>query len=122
MVFDSKIQFRFHSIGNQLNIMNRKILVFVFLQFACCNSLLSAAIIPAPPELNARSYLVMDFNSGQMLAEKNIDEKLPPASLTKIMTSYIAASELAAGHITLDDMVVVSEKAWKMPVNPWLPP
>ena len=57
----------------------------------------------------------MDFNSGQMLAEKNIDEKLPPASLTKIMTSYIAASELAAGHITLDDMVVVSEKAWKMP-------
>ena len=95
--------------------MKSKITVFIFLQFLCCHSLLSAAIIPAPPQLNARSYLVMDFNSGRILAEKNIDEKLPPASLTKIMTSYIAASELAAGHITLDDKVVVSEKAWKMP-------
>ena len=95
--------------------MKSKISIFIILQFVFCNSLLSAAIIPAPPVLNAKSYLVMDFNSGRILAEKNIDEKLPPASLTKIMTSYVAASELAAGHIKLDDKVVVSEKAWKMP-------
>lgn len=95
--------------------MKSKITVFIILQFLCCHSLFAAAIIPAPPELNAKSYLVMDFNSGRILAEKNIDEKLPPASLTKIMTSYIAASELAAGQITLDNQVVVSEKAWKMP-------
>lgn len=95
--------------------MKRKIIVFVFLQFIYCNSLFCAVITPAPPQLNAKSYLVMDFDSGQILAEKNIDEKLPPASLTKIMTSYIAAGELASGQITLDDKVVVSEKAWKMP-------
>lgn len=95
--------------------MKSKITVFIILQFLCCHSLFAAAIIPAPPELNAKSYLVMDFNSGRILAAKNIDEKLPPASLTKIMTSYIAASELAAGQITLDNQVVVSEKAWKMP-------
>lgn len=95
--------------------MKRKIIIFVFLQLIYCNSLYSAVITPAPPQLNAKSYLVMDFNSGQILAGKNIDEKLPPASLTKIMTSYIAASELASGQINLDDKVVVSEKAWKMP-------
>ena len=49
-----------------------------------------AGLIPAPPQINATSYLLMDFNSNQILAEKNIDEKLPPASLTKVMTVYVA--------------------------------
>ena len=57
----------------------------------------------------------MDFHSGSILASENIDQKLPPASLTKIMTAYVAASELEANHISLDDKVIVSEKAWKMP-------
>lgn len=73
-----------------------------------------AAITPAAPALNASSYLVMDFDSGQLLAEHNADQKLPPASLTKIMTVYVAASELGAGNISLDDKVMVSEKAWRM--------
>ncbi len=72
------------------------------------------AMIPAAPEINASSYILVDFNSGAVLASKNPDEKLPPASLTKIMTAYIAASEIAAGHIKPDDTVTVSEKAWKM--------
>jgi len=70
-------------------------------------------IIPAPPKIKAISYLVMDFNSGKLLVEENIDQKLPPASLTKIMTVYVVASELANGKISLEDEVMVSEKAWR---------
>ena len=71
-------------------------------------------VVPAPPQVNASSYLLVDFYSGKVLVSHNIDEKLPPASLTKIMTTYVAASELEAGHIRVDDTTVVSEKAWKM--------
>lgn len=90
--------------------------LFLIIQFFFCISVSAGAvIIPAPPSVNASSYVLMDYNSGQILASKNSDQKLPPASLTKIMTAYVAASELAAKHISLDDKVVVSEKAWKMP-------
>lgn len=70
-------------------------------------------IVPAAPKINASSYLVMDFNSGELLVEENTDEKLPPASLTKIMTIYVVASELENGKISLEDQVLVSEKAWR---------
>ncbi len=70
-------------------------------------------IIPAPPKIKASSYLVMDFNSGKLLVEENIDQKLSPASLTKIMTVYVVASELENGRISLEDEVLVSEKAWR---------
>lgn len=90
--------------------------VLLFAWSLCCVSVQAGPVItPSPPELDAKSYLLMDFNSGRILASHNIDEKLPPASLTKIMTTYVAASELAEGHINMDDKVVVSEKAWKMP-------
>lgn len=86
------------------------------MQFFFCLTVFAGAVItPAPPSVNASSYVLMDYNSGQILASKNPDQKLPPASLTKIMTAYVAASELAAHHINLDDQVLVSEKAWKMP-------
>ncbi len=74
-----------------------------------------ATIIPAPPEIKATSYLVMDFNSGQILVEKNIDERVEPASLTKMMTTYIVTEEILHGRINLEDMVLISEKAWRMP-------
>ena len=74
-----------------------------------------AVITPAPPAIDASSYFLMDYHSGHVLASQNTDQRLPPASLTKIMTVYVAASELAENHISLDDKVVVSEKAWKMP-------
>jgi D-alanyl-D-alanine carboxypeptidase (penicillin-binding protein 5/6) len=76
---------------------------------------IAASILPAPPKLKASSYLVMDYQSGRIIAQSNIDKKEEPASLTKMMTLYIVASELAAGNIHLDDKVTISEKAWRMP-------
>ena len=71
-------------------------------------------LVPAPPRINASSYLVMDYHSGRLVVNENADKRVEPASLTKIMTVYIAAKELAAGNIHLDDKVHVSEKAWRM--------
>lgn len=70
-------------------------------------------IIPAPPAIDASSYLVLDFSSGNMIIEENVDKRLPPASLTKIMTTYVVASELKEGNLRLEDEVLVSEKAWR---------
>ncbi len=73
-----------------------------------------AAPIPAPPQVAARAYLLQDFNSGRLLAQSNIHERMEPASLTKLMTAYIVFSELESGTITLSDQVRVSEAAWRM--------
>lgn len=70
--------------------------------------------VPAPPTGNASSYILADYHSGRVLAEKNPGEELEPASLTKMMTTYAAGEELKAGHISLDDEVRISEKAWRM--------
>lgn len=70
--------------------------------------------VPAPPTIAARAYLLVDFNSGQTLAENKADERMEPASLTKLMTAYIIDKEIAAGHVKLGDMVTVSERAWRM--------
>ncbi|RDL43858.1 serine-type D-Ala-D-Ala carboxypeptidase [Marinomonas piezotolerans] len=72
------------------------------------------SLIPAPPQLSAKSYILMDAYTGDILVEHNSHEELPPASLTKLMTAYIAEYELAKGNITMDDKVTISEKAWRM--------
>ncbi len=64
------------------------------------------------PEVEAKSYILMDYQTGQILAQSNAEQVLPPASLTKIMTSYIVSDELAKGNITTDDKVLISENAW----------
>ncbi len=87
--------------------------VFLFLSINSGQLLADTMIIPAPPKIKASSYLVMDFNSGELLVEENSEQKLPPASLTKIMTVYVVSSELANGKISLEDEVLVSEKAWR---------
>jgi serine-type D-Ala-D-Ala carboxypeptidase (penicillin-binding protein 5/6) len=89
---------------------------FVFLLAFLLSSLSQAAPlpVPAPPELDAKSYILMDFDSGEILAEKNPDNPVEPASITKMMTAYIIYSELEAGHISLDEEVTISEKAWRM--------
>lgn len=74
----------------------------------------SQQVIPAPPQLAATSYVLMDAASGQVLVESNGDQRLPPASLTKLMTAYIATLEINRGQIKETDMVRVSEKAWRM--------
>lgn len=72
----------------------------------------AASLVPAPPTINADAYLLMDFATGDVLVEHNIDVQLPPASLTKLMTSYILAEEVDAGRLSLDDEVTVSRNAW----------
>lgn len=73
---------------------------------------LAASIVPAPPTINADAYLLMDYSTGEILVEHNIDERLPPASLTKLMTAYILAEEVDSGRLGLDDQVPVSRNAW----------
>lgn len=68
---------------------------------------------PNPVAIAASSYLLQDFNSGRVLAESEADKKLAPASLTKIMTAYVVYRELANKHLTLNDKVTISQKAWK---------
>jgi D-alanyl-D-alanine carboxypeptidase (penicillin-binding protein 5/6) len=72
----------------------------------------STAIVPSPPTLSASSYILMDANSGRVLVEHNADERLPPASLTKLMTSYVVSYEIAQGRVSGDDMVTISKNAW----------
>ena len=89
--------------------------------FALCLGMLptlrafaAPAIIPRPPDIAATSYILIDAKTGQVLIQENADESLPPASLTKIMTSYIAIEEIISGRLTLDTPVHISEKAWRM--------
>lgn len=70
-------------------------------------------MIPSPPQLAAKSWFLMDADSGRVLVEHNADERLPPASLTKLMTAYLVERELDRGNITMNDMVRVSENAWR---------
>jgi len=69
-------------------------------------------IIPAPPSVNAKAHILIDFTTGKVIAEENADSLLAPASLTKMMTSYIIGKELLAGNINSDDQVKISEAAW----------
>jgi len=74
----------------------------------------AAKPVPAPPDVSAKNYLLIDFASGKVLAEKKVDEKIEPASITKLMTAYVVYKELDANRLALDDMVDISEKAWRM--------
>ena len=75
---------------------------------------MAVTVAPPAPELSAPSYLVMEAETGAYLVEKNMDRKVEPASLTKMMTTYVAASQLAEGQVALADPVMVSERAWRM--------
>ncbi|MCP3867991.1 MAG: D-alanyl-D-alanine carboxypeptidase [Gammaproteobacteria bacterium] len=74
-----------------------------------------AAPVPSPPSIAASGHLLIDFDSGRVLSEKNADQRLEPASLTKIMSAYVVLRELKEGNISLAEQVVVSEKAWRTP-------
>ncbi len=69
--------------------------------------------IPAAPKIQASGYLLVDATNGEILVEHNAEEPLPPASLTKMMTAYIAEREITEGRMSFDDQVPVSVKAWK---------
>ncbi|MFT6267240.1 MAG: D-alanyl-D-alanine carboxypeptidase (penicillin-binding protein 5/6) [Alphaproteobacteria bacterium] len=72
----------------------------------------AAIVIPPPPVVDAGGFLLIDHKTGHIIAEKNVDQRLAPASLTKIMTVYVVGKELQAGNISLTDMVTISENAW----------
>ena len=73
------------------------------------------SIIPTAPAVNAKAYLLMDYDSGYIITSQNADERMEPASLTKMMSSYVISSELKKGTLALDEKVKISEKAWRMP-------
>ena len=75
----------------------------------------AVAQMPQPPEIAARAYLLLDVTSGQVLAAKDADKPVEPASLTKLMTAYLVFDALKAGKISLTQAFPVSERAWKMP-------
>ena len=75
-------------------------------------SMANSGLVPSPPAINADSYLLIDFDTGEVLVEHNADVQLPPASLTKLMTAYILAQEVELGRLSLDDVVPVSRNAW----------
>ncbi len=79
-----------------------------------CSGVVQAADIPKPPEVDARAHFLIDMYSGRVLSEAGADTRLEPASLAKMMTSYVVFAEMARGKFALSDEVLVSEKAWRM--------
>lgn len=69
-------------------------------------------IIPSPPTINADGHILIDYTTGKVISEHNADSQLEPASLTKMMTSYVIGHEINAGNISLEDEVTISETAW----------
>lgn len=95
--------------------MIKKIFLFIAFIFTISSSTVSAvSVIPSAPNIPAKAYVLMDFQSGSVLAEKNHDQRIEPASLTKIMTAYAVFHELKNGSIKLEDRVLISEAAWRM--------
>jgi D-alanyl-D-alanine carboxypeptidase (penicillin-binding protein 5/6) len=97
--------------------MLRNTKVVLFLLFLVTTLTAQAAVVtpkPSAPSVAAKAHVLIDYGSGRVLAEENADERLPPASITKLMTSYVVSHELHAGNIGLDDDVLISEKAWRM--------
>ena len=78
-------------------------------------SLFAAAQVPEPPEVAARTYMLLDITANQVLAQKDIDNQVEPASLTKLMSAYLVFDALKAKKITLTQTFPVSQRAWKMP-------
>ena len=97
----------------------RNILIYILLSafhLFSSSALQAAALpIPKPPATGAKSFIVMDFNSGHLIADEQPDAAVEPASITKLMSTYVVFRELDSGNISLDDMVTISEKAWRTP-------
>jgi D-alanyl-D-alanine carboxypeptidase (penicillin-binding protein 5/6) len=73
----------------------------------------AAAPSPPPPDLDAGSYILIDYRSGDVIAQKNADQRMEPASLTKLITAYVVFAALKDGRLKLDDPVTISEDAWR---------
>jgi D-alanyl-D-alanine carboxypeptidase (penicillin-binding protein 5/6) len=76
-------------------------------------ALSDALPVPPPPKVEGDAWVLMDYATGQVLAGENVDARVEPASITKVMTSYVVAAEMAAGKVKADDQVMMSEHAWR---------
>ena len=101
-------------IKNIKNVMKKSNLLLLVLVFGSGIVCAASLPVPAPPQVAAKNYLVVDFDSGRVLAEKKSDEKIEPASITKLMTAYVVYHELEAGRLAMGDLVRISEKSWRM--------
>ncbi|MFD2166045.1 serine hydrolase [Thalassotalea euphylliae] len=100
-------------LANSLAKSRKKLLLFIgAVALSSSATAQSIKVTPSAPEINARGFILMDYTTGKVIAEGNADERLEPASLTKMMTSYIIGRELQEGNISNDDMVTISENAW----------
>ena len=92
----------------------RPLLLLFLLMFAGLGwTAADAQTIPPPPQVPVRGYVLMDYQSGNLLADLKGDERMEPASITKLMTGYVIYQALKSGKIRLDDQVTISEKAWR---------
>lgn len=87
-------------------------LTYSFTLCLCVFSVSAAVVIPPAPSVAAKGFMLMDYQTGNVIAEQNADIQLAPASLTKMMTSYVIGVEIANGNIKETDMVTISENAW----------
>jgi D-alanyl-D-alanine carboxypeptidase (penicillin-binding protein 5/6) len=98
------------------SIVHKTVFSFATLLILLLPFAISAAVsVPAPPSVGATGYLLIDMDSDTVLAHKDAEQRLEPASLTKIMTAYVVFRELHDGSVKLSDEVLISEKAWKTP-------
>ena len=89
-----------------------RVLFLLLFSFLTVSQAPTAAVLPPVPKVAGSAWLLIDAETDFVITEHNADEPLPPASLTKLMTSYVLSSELAAGRVSNDDVVQVSENAW----------
>ena len=78
-----------------------------------CIDLFAQSMVPKAPKLNLDSYILLESNTNTVIAEFNSENQISPASMTKVMSGYVIADQIASGAISLDDKVLISEKAWK---------
>ena len=95
-------------------LLNKKIIWIICLFLASLATSAQANLIPSAPKINAKAYLLLDHHSGHILTSKNENDRIEPASLTKLMTAYVVMHEIENGGIRQDDKVTISEKAWRM--------
>ncbi|MBZ4193789.1 MAG: D-alanyl-D-alanine carboxypeptidase [Candidatus Contendobacter sp.] len=102
-----------------ITVFRRCLLLPLLLIFVCLNLSGTTALaekiepIPPPPQVPVRAYVLMDYQSGNLLANMKGDERMEPASITKLMTAYVVYKALKSGKIHLTDQVTISEKAWR---------
>ena len=90
-----------------------KKLIYFLLLTPLCIDLMAQSMVPKAPKLNLTSYILLESSTNTVIAEFNSDNQIAPASMTKVMSGYVIADQIASGAISLDDEVLISEKAWR---------